>query len=190
MATFDSIVIERSGNVCEMCGSTQDLRVMSVEPLDNRGADEWIHVCEKCSDQVEGIEELVEDHWRTLNDSIWSPVPGVKIISWRILKRLIPTHWAQDLLDMMYLDDEELDWARQDPLSNNVVHLDSNGNKLEQGDTVVLIQDLKVKGANFTAKRGTSVRKISLVQDNPEHIEGKVNDQHIVILTKYVKKSK
>ena len=190
MATFDSVVIERSGNICEMCGAIHDLRVMAVEPLDNRGADEWIHICQSCGDQVEGKEELDEDHWRILNDSIWSPVPGVKIISWRILKRLTPTHWAQDLLDMMYLEEEESDWARQDPLSNSIIHLDSNGNKLEQGDTVVLIQDLKVKGANFTAKRGTSVRKISLVQDNPEHIEGKVNDQHIVILTKYVKRSK
>ncbi len=46
-----------------------------------------------------------------------------------------------------------------------------------------------VKGANFTAKRGTVVRGISLVADNQEHIEGRVNGQQIVILTKFVKKS-
>ena len=60
---------------------------------------------------------------------------------------------------------------------------------LEAGDTVVLIKTLDVKGSNFSAKRGTAVRKISLVADNPEHIEGRVNGQQIVILTKYVKKS-
>jgi protein PhnA len=47
---------------------------------------------------------------------------------------------------------------------------------------------LDVKGANFTAKRGTAVRNIRLVHDNPEQIEGKINGQGIVILTQYVKK--
>ena len=41
---------------------------------------------------------------------------------------------------------------------------------------------------NDYADRGTAVRGISLVADNPEHIEGRVNNQHIVILTKFVKK--
>jgi protein PhnA len=52
-----------------------------------------------------------------------------------------------------------------------------------------LIKDLAVKGAGFTAKRGTTVRNISLVPDNEEHIEGRVNGQQIVILTKFIKKS-
>ncbi|WP_425439518.1 alkylphosphonate utilization protein [Puniceibacterium sediminis] len=69
------------------------------------------------------------------------------------------------------------------------MHRDSNGVVLVQGDTVVLIKDLNVKGAGFTAKRGTSVRGISLVADNAEHIEGRVEGQRIVILTQFVKKS-
>ena len=60
---------------------------------------------------------------------------------------------------------------------------------LQAGDTITLIKDLNVKGASFTAKRGTAVRNISLVHDNPEHIEGRVEGQQIVILTKFVKKS-
>jgi len=71
----------------------------------------------------------------------------------------------------------------------SVIHKDSNGNVLANGDTVTLIQDLNVKGAGFTAKRGTAVRRIRLVPDNANHIEGKVDGQHIVILTQYVKKS-
>ena len=70
-----------------------------------------------------------------------------------------------------------------------VVHKDTNGTILTSGDTVTLIKDLKVKGAGFTAKRGTAVRNISLVDDTPEHIEGRVNDQRIVILTEFVKKA-
>jgi protein PhnA len=59
---------------------------------------------------------------------------------------------------------------------------------LQNGDTVTLIKDLDVKGAGFTAKRGTSVKNISLVEDNPEHIMARVNGSQIVILTKFVKK--
>jgi len=61
---------------------------------------------------------------------------------------------------------------------------------LEAGDSVTLIKDLKVKGANFTAKRGTAVRNIRLVHDNSGQIEGKVETQMIVILTEYVKKNR
>ncbi len=67
--------------------------------------------------------------------------------------------------------------------------MDSNGVVLQNGDTVVLIKDLNVKGGGFTAKRGTAVRGIRLDPDNAEYIEGKVDGQQIVILTQYTKKS-
>ena len=66
---------------------------------------------------------------------------------------------------------------------------DSNGAILSAGDSVVLIKDLPVKGSSMVAKRGTAVRSIRLVRDNAEQIEGRVNDQTIVILTQFVKKS-
>lgn len=94
---------------------------------------------------------------------------------------------------MLYLDENTLHWAQAsgegDSAEPNVKHVDTNGTALEAGDTVTLIKDLNVKGANFTAKRGTAVRGISLVADNSEQIEGKVNGQQIVLLTKFVKKS-
>ncbi len=96
---------------------------------------------------------------------------------------------------MLYLEDDVLSWARAGLTSaasdddGEVVHKDTHGAVLNAGDTVTLIKDLKVKGANFTAKRGTAVRNISLVADNPAQIEGRVNDQRIVILTEFVKKS-
>jgi protein PhnA len=114
-------------------------------------------------------------------------------MAWRMLSRLRAEGWPQDLLDMLYLDEDTLAWAQATGEGRSdedvVKHLDSNGAVLEAGDTVTLIKDLNVKGANFTAKRGTAVRGISLVADNPEHIEGRVNGQQIVILTKFVRKS-
>ena len=89
---------------------------------------------------------------------------------------------------MLYLDEDSLKWANSTLDENKIVHKDCNGVVLNAGDTVTIIKDLDVKGANFTAKRGTAVRNISLTS-NPEHIEGRVNDVKIVILTQYVKKS-
>ena len=70
---------------------------------------------------------------------------------------------------------------------DDIKHIDSNGVVLQAGDTVTLIKDLDVKGSSLVAKRGTAVRNIGLTS-NPEHIEGRVDGQRIVILTKYVKK--
>jgi protein PhnA len=93
---------------------------------------------------------------------------------------------------MMYLEDEVLEWAKATgegkEESEQVIHRDVNGVILENGDSVVLVKDLKVKGSSMVAKQGTAVRRISLDRDNAEYIEGKVDGQHIVIITKYVKK--
>ena len=110
-----------------------------------------------------------------------------------MLNKLRKEGWPNDLLDMMYLDDEERTWAEAsgDHIAeeDKIVHRDANGAVLSTGDNVVLIKDLNVKGGGFTAKRGTAVRKIALVSDNAEHIEGRVEGQQIVIITKYVKKT-
>lgn len=49
---------------------------------------------------------------------------------------------------------------------------DSNGNLLQEGDTVVVIKDLKVKGSSIPLKQGTTIKNIRLIADDPEHIEG------------------
>jgi protein PhnA len=49
---------------------------------------------------------------------------------------------------------------------------DVNGNTLANGDTVVVIKDLKVKGSSIPLKQGTVIKNIRLVDDDPEHIEG------------------
>ncbi len=184
----------RSESKCELCGATEDLSVFAVPPSSDNSVDQSVLLCDTCRNQIDNPEQVDANHWRCLNDSMWSQVPAVQVLAWRMLNRLRGEGWPQDLLDMMYLDDETLSWAQAtgDHLSDDEVvrHLDSNGVVLEAGDTVTLIKDLNVKGSSLTAKRGTAVRNISLVPDNPEHIEGRVEGQQIVILTKFVKKQK
>lgn len=184
--------LDRSENKCELCNATDGLDVHVVPPHGETTLDTAIVACELCCSQITGQADYDVNHWRCLNEAMWSEVDAVKVIAWRVLNILKAEGWVQELLDMMYLEDDVLAWAQEGQSSedDSVKHLDSNGEILQAGDTVVLIKDLDVKGTSFTAKRGTAVRNISLVADNADHIEGRVNSQKIVILTKFVKKSK
>jgi protein PhnA len=168
-------LIARSGNACEFCGASDGLTGVDVAP----GAEALL--CPACRGDV----DVQPDHWRCLEGAAWSAEPAVQFAVWRKLGTL-EAGWAVEAREGMVLSPEAQAWA---DAPGAVVHRDSNGAVLVAGDTVVLIKDLVVKGANFTAKRGTSVRRISLVADNPGQIEGRVEDQRIVILTEFVKKS-
>ncbi len=190
--SIKQLLLDRSESKCELCASTENLQVYAVPPSSSETLDDSVLLCETCISNVESPDAIDTNHWRCLNDSMWNPNAAVQVTAWRVLNDLRAEGWPLDLLDMLYLDEETLAWAKKTVTEQNpedtAKHVDSNGAVLESGDTVVLIKDLNVKGANFTAKRGTPVRNISLVYDNVEHIEGRVNGQQIVILTKFVKK--
>ncbi|MFU8881478.1 MAG: alkylphosphonate utilization protein [Rhodobacterales bacterium] len=170
---------------CVLCGAA-DTTFYTVLPMEAE-----VPLCGIC---LSGVTGAVDDapHWRCLTDAVWSGDHGTQVVAWRVLHR-IDAAWARDLLDIVYLEPEVQAWAAaglalgEQPAA--IIHRDSNGTVLEQGDNVHLIKDLPVKGAGFTAKRGTVVRGISLVADNAQQIEGRVEGQRIVILTAFVKKS-
>lgn len=188
----EDVLRQRSGNTCELCKSQQNLSVYEVPPEDQANADNSILVCDTCLAQIEKKVELNNSHWNCLTESMWSEVPAVQVVAWRMLNRLRNESWAADNLDMMYLDDEKLAWAKATGDHENDgsvdLHRDCNGAQLLAGDTVVLIKSLDVKGSTLNAKLGTVVKHIRLVPDNTEQIEGKIEGQTIVILTKYVRK--
>ena len=132
-------------------------------------------------------------HWACLNESMWSELHAVQVASWRMLNRLRGETWAMEALDMLFLDDETLTWAKATGDHENSaevqLHRDCNGAILQNGDSIVLTKSLDVKGSQLNAKMGTAVKNIRLVPDNTEQIEGKIDGQQIVILTKYVRKS-
>mgnify|MGYP003473560295 FL=1 len=65
---------------------------------------------------------------------------------------------------------------------------DAHGNLLQDGDAVVLIKDLKVKGSSLTLKMGTKVRNIRVVGGDHD-IEGKVDGSPMMLKAMYVKKN-
>ena len=183
---------ERSQHSCELCKSTENLTIYTVQPSVKVNISDSIYACETCISQIENSDLLNQNHWRCLNDSMWSEHLPVQVMAWRMLNRVLSAGWSQDLLDMMYLDEEPLEWAKAlgDGVeeANKVVHRDVNGVVLQAGDNVVLIKDLKVKGSSMIAKQGTAVRRISLDHENETYIEGKIDGKQIVIITQFVKK--
>jgi protein PhnA len=180
-------LINRGNSCCELCGSNEDLSVFEVTPFDDT-TNTAILVCKICKEQLQDHSKIDPSHWHCLNDSMWSEIDAVKVVAYRMLHALN----NQDLLDMIYLEDDIKEWADsglpQTKDEDAVIHRDCNGVILTAGDTVTIVKDLPVKGAGFTAKQGTAVRNISLPHTDPEHIEGRVNGVKIMILTKYLKK--
>lgn len=182
---------KRSGSKCELCGSEEKLAVYTVADIKENGLETTLHACHVCIEQMNDTDTIDPNHWRCLNDSMWSEHDAVKIMAWRMLHR-IEADWTQDLIGMMYMEDGILELAKAsgdgEVDENKLIHRDVNGVILEHGDSVVLIKDLKVKGSSMVAKQGTAVRNIRLDHENAEYIEGKVDGQQIVIITQYVKK--
>lgn len=168
-------LMDRAGGVCEFCGAGGELVSFDVPPSDQ------VLLCAPCR----GVGDVPAAHWRCLEGAMWSQTDAVQIAVWRKLGE-IDEMWAADARQGMMMEPDVA--ARARDIAEVVEHFDSNGMRLEHGDTVVLVKDLPVKGAGFTAKRGTAVRNISLVPDNAAHIEGRVEGQRIVILTEFVKR--
>lgn len=188
--TVEEQLQARSGSQCELCSATDNLSVYIVPPDLEETVDKSILVCSTCKGQIENPDSMDANHWRCLNDSMWSPTAAVQVMAWRMLDRLKSEGWPQDLLDTMYLEDDIRLWAESgadNADESDEPTLDNNGAKLSTGDSVTLIKDLVIKGANFTAKRGTMVKNISLTS-NPKHIEGRINGTRIVLVADYMKK--
>lgn len=191
--SFEKELQKRTDGKCELCGSDNECISYAVPNSPNNTAATHIWICSTCKNQISTIETADSNHWRCLNESIWSEEPVVKVQSWRLLHQLKHFDWVPDLLDIAYLEEDVLEWAKASGDDKNpddeVKHIDCFGAVLQKGDNVVLTKTLNVKGATFNATVGTVVRNIHLVPDNAEQIEGKVNGSMIVILTKYVRKS-
>ena len=183
---------KRADGKCELCKNEEHLQLHTLAPRKDQSLKETLTACKICVDQIENPDTTDPNHWRCLNDSMWSEHQAVQVAAWRMLSRLRKEGWPQDLLDMMYLEEDVLDFAKStgegEDEEGKLIHRDVNGVVLNTGDSVVLIKDLKIKGSSQVAKQGTAVRNIRLDRENETFIEGKVGPTLTVIITEYVKK--
>ncbi|AWX94049.1 MULTISPECIES: alkylphosphonate utilization protein [Paracoccus] len=92
--------------------------------------------------------------------------------------------------DEYVYDEESGEWlpASEIAARKTTVVRDAAGNELADGDQVVLVKDLKVKGAGQTLKQGTVIRSIRLT-DNPEEIDCRHDTiKGLVLRTEFVRK--
>lgn len=186
MSVITDSLRERCGGLCELCSSEDATTAYAVSPKNNDVIENEVALCNTCFDAI--ASEKNSAHWQCLAGSVYNPEPSVQALSYRILNQYKDEEWANDIMQSLDFSEQVVNWALCSS-HQAAVHKDAYGNILENGDNVVLTQVLNVKGANFMAPKGTIVKKIKLVHDNTEQIEGKVNEQNIVILTKFVKKA-
>lgn len=182
-----SALSSRAGDACELCGA---LDALAAHPISGAPTDDEagaVLLCATCRAGLADETAIPSDHWHCLRESAWSGVPAVQVVAWRQL-RALQAPWATDLADQIWLDDEVRAWAEAAGAEAPTTVVDCNGAVLQTGDSVTLIKDLVVKGANFTAKRGTMVKNIRL-GDDPTHVEGRVNKQSIYLKTTFLKRA-
>lgn len=188
---LNSELAVRANHRCELCGGEADLSAYEVSGAPAEAESAEVVVCGVCAEQLAEGGTLDPKHWFCLQETIWSELAPVQVLSHRLLGRLKAEAWAADLLEQAWLDEERLAWSSagqvEEAVNDNPVH-DCNGVLLAAGDSVTLTKDLDPKGASFTAKRGTLVRKIRLT-DVEGHILGKVNGVELYIKGIFLKKA-
>jgi len=162
----------RAGGKCELTGEDATLIAYTLPPEVTSNLDNTLLISETLVNQLNKTEQLNPDDWKFLPNAMWSENPSVQIVCWRMLNRLKNEGWASEALDILYLDDETLSEAKKtgDHENDGYVsfHEDSIGQRLLEGDTVVLTKTLDVKGSSLKATLGTVVKNIRLVADNIE----------------------
>jgi protein PhnA len=117
LSRYAKDLVRRSRSSCELCENNGvRLEVHELPPFEDEPVfDHCIFICEECLKQIEHPKKIVPLHWRCLNNALYSSVPAVQVMSYRMLRRLVAAneHWAEELLEHAYLDPELESWAEQ-----------------------------------------------------------------------------
>lgn len=117
LSRFAKELVRRSRSRCELCEkSGVRLEVYELPPLaDEPFVNGCIFICEGCRKQIADPKKMIPSHWRCLNNALYSEVPAVQVMSFRLLRRLATQgeRWAEELLEHAYLDPELEEWASQ-----------------------------------------------------------------------------
>lgn len=117
LSRFAKDLVRRSRSHCELCAKNGvKLDAYEVPPLEEEPyLDGCIFICDGCRKQIEVPKKMIPSYWRSLNNSLWSEVPAIQVMSVRMLRRLAKNNeiWAEELLEHAYLDPELEEWANQ-----------------------------------------------------------------------------
>jgi protein PhnA len=115
LSSFGKNLVRRSGSSCELCGSSgTSLGIYEISPVPKEpDYDRCLFICDECREQLDNTAKINADHWRCLNNAVWSETAVIQALSIRMLRIIAQKHnWAEELLDQVYPDPEVEDMAR------------------------------------------------------------------------------
>ena len=119
VSSFGRDLARRAKSKCELSGEAGvSLVIYELEPVASEpDFDQCIFISEASREQIQNPKRLVSDQWRILGEQIWSELLPLQIIAVRMLTHIAKTeHWAQEILDNAYLDDNIMFTAKKYPL--------------------------------------------------------------------------
>ncbi len=117
LSRFSKDLVRRSRSHCELCDACGvRLEPFELAPLpEEPRIDQCIYICDGCRKQIADPVKMLPSHWRCLNHSLYSEIPAVQVVAFRLLRRLAKGNhrWAQDLLEHAYLEADLEAWANE-----------------------------------------------------------------------------
>lgn len=105
----------RAKSKCEITGASGvPLRPYEVPPVgEDPDIDRTLLVSEECLEMLEHPNRLAGRAWQGLAEAVWSEMPAVQVVAWRMLRELAKREdWARETLEEVFLDPEVEEWAK------------------------------------------------------------------------------
>lgn len=105
----------RAKSKCELTGASGvPLRAYEVPPVaGNPDLDRTLLVSEVCIEVLEHPKRLKGREWQCLAEIVWSEMPAVQVVAWRMLTQLAKNEdWASQVVEEVFLDEEVEAWAK------------------------------------------------------------------------------
>jgi len=71
---------KRGNGKCELCNCEEHLQLYTLAPAKKKSLNSTLTACKTCVDQIENPDTTDSNHWRCLNDSMWSEHQAVVLI--------------------------------------------------------------------------------------------------------------
>ena len=109
----------RAKSKCELTGAAGvSLRPYEVPPVaDEPDIERTLLISEACHEVLEYPKRLKGREWQCLAEDVWSEMPAVQVVAWRMLHHLAKSEdWAREVIEEVFLDEEVEEWAKSEEL--------------------------------------------------------------------------
>ena len=107
----------RAKSKCEITGASGvPLWPYEVPPVpEDPDLERTLLISGECREMLEHPSRLAGRGWQCLAEAVWSEMPAVQVVAWRMLNELAKREdWAREVLEEVFLDPAVEEWARND----------------------------------------------------------------------------